>query len=619
MQAAAGRAGGLYRRRFSSPCGTDEKKPLPKKEESRTGREVTRKRLLFAGPYISLFAPVKPDLFESMYTEYFGLKENPFSITPDPAYFYVSARHREALAHLMYAFNGEGGFVLLTGEVGTGKTTVCRRLLEQAPTSCDIAFILYPKLTGEELLAAICDEFAIDNPGDTASSRVLVARIYDYLVRTHEQGRRAVLILEEAQNLSDAVLEQVRLLTNLETNKQKLLQIIMLGQPELLQRLRQPELRQLSQRITARYHLAPLSYPEMKGYVSHRLAVAGLPHSHLFPSSTVKTLFRLTGGVPRLINVICDRALTGAYVQGKDRVSKRTLHAAALEVSDRKTLPLTFRKGMAVLLACFALACVTFVLAFYGRSLTHRLMSAPAKTESARPGVPAGPPAQTGDPARKETWAEAGGDKLDFPRDQTRLLTRERAFRTLLEKWQLGNLKTQSVSQVCHRAGSYGLACLEGKDSIDGLRRMNRPAVLRFSDDGKGDYYVSLMSLTLRVATIVAGDETRVLDIKELGRRWSGEYTLLWRLPPGYKEEIRQGDHGPLASWIAKQLATAEGRTVNPDSGQVYDDALTRQVKQFQISAGLVPDGLAGPKTLIRLSDIARTDEPSLDNRQGGR
>lgn len=271
-----------------------------------------------------------------MYREYFGLKETPFSISPDPHYFYISEGHREALAHLMYGIRIDGGFVLLTGEVGTGKTMICRCLLEQVPENCEIAFILNPKVSSLEFLAAICDEFGVPYPEGTGSIKELVDRLSDFLLGVHEKRRRAILIIEEAQNLTVEVLEQVRLLTNLETSKRKLLQIIMLGQPELREMLAKPELRQLSQRITARYHLGPLSKKEIPSYVGHRLSVAGWARGELFPRPVTKTLCRLTGGVPRLLNIVCDRALLGTYIEGKDRIDKQTLVRAAREVSGKK-------------------------------------------------------------------------------------------------------------------------------------------------------------------------------------------------------------------------------------------------------------------------------------------
>lgn len=278
-----------------------------------------------------------------MYTEYFGFKELPFSIAPDPRFLFMSEQHREALAHLVYGINAEGGFVMLTGEVGTGKTTVCRCLLEQIPENTDIAFILNPKMTVEELLATVCDELGIRYPEGNRSNKIFVDCINAYLLGAYAKGRKTVLIVEEAQNLMPDVLEQVRLLTNLETNQQKLLKIIMIGQPELKEMLSRPDMRQLSQRITARYHIGPLIKGDVSAYVDHRLSLAGVRRK-LFPASIISKLYRLSRGVPRLINVICDRALLGTYVQGKNRVDKKTLIKAAHEVFGEKDIQKKQRK-----------------------------------------------------------------------------------------------------------------------------------------------------------------------------------------------------------------------------------------------------------------------------------
>ncbi len=269
-----------------------------------------------------------------MYLEHFGFKEAPFSIVPDPRYLYMSRGHREALAHLRYGINNNAGFVMLTGEVGAGKTTICRSLLKQMPQDIETAFILNPRLSVEELLASVCDEFRIHYPRGNTSVKVFVDGINEYLLSVHRAGRRAVLIIEEAQNLSPGVLEQLRLLTNLETDRRKLLQIILLGQPELRDMLDRPELRQLAQRITARYHLGPLSSGELDAYITHRISVAGCDKK-LFPSSLMPKLFHLSNGIPRLINVICDRALLGALVQGQSVVSSDIMIRAAAEVSGR--------------------------------------------------------------------------------------------------------------------------------------------------------------------------------------------------------------------------------------------------------------------------------------------
>ncbi|HET97765.1 MAG TPA: AAA family ATPase, partial [Desulfurivibrio alkaliphilus] len=273
-----------------------------------------------------------------MYQNYFGFHHKPFAITPDPRALYLSERHREALAHLLYGAGEGGGFVLLTGEVGTGKTTLCRSLLEQLPADVDLALILNPKLDAVELVAAICDELKIPYPAGSASLKVLVAALNDYLLQNHAAGRRTVLIIDEAQNLAPEVLEQVRLLTNLETAEIKLLQIVLIGQPELRELLQSDELRQLAQRITARYHLDPLDRAESVAYVRHRLQVAGVERP-LFSAAALKALYRLSGGVPRLINVIADRALLGAYVEERNLVDEAILRRAAREVLAASTGP----------------------------------------------------------------------------------------------------------------------------------------------------------------------------------------------------------------------------------------------------------------------------------------
>ncbi len=375
-----------------------------------------------------------PDLFIIMYKEYFGLKENPFSIAPDPHYFYLSEGHREALAHLVYGINSDGGFVLLTGEVGTGKTTVCRCLLEQLPENTEIAFILNPKLTVEELLATICDEFGIRYPEGNRSNRVFVSAIYEYLLHIPEKGRRAILVIEEAQLLSMEVLEQVRLLTNLETSQRKLLQIILLGQPELREMLAQPQFRQLSQRVTARYHLGPLSKDETSAYVNHRLSVAGLARGKLFPKGTLKLLFRLTGGIPRQINVICDRAMLGAYVQGKDRVDRNTLMTATREVSGKKDRQWMIKTAHPALWAFFiVLFFAALTAGYYNWGTQPPLISRPRAISQKQV---ADTPIQ-----------ELPSADLKKPVGSTRSGTRDLAYRALFSQWGIPvNLAKQEIS-----------------------------------------------------------------------------------------------------------------------------------------------------------------------------
>ena len=271
-----------------------------------------------------------------MYQTYFGLRDHPFSITPDPSYLYLSSPHQEALAHLLYGTHEDGGFVQLTGEVGTGKTTLIRSLLAQHLENIDVALCLNPKLTVQEFVASICDELNVDYPSDSNSLKPLLDALNTHLLKSHAQGRQTVLIIDEAQNLSRDVLEQIRLLTNLETHRHKLLRIILVGQPELQQLLDRADLRQLAQRITARYHLPSLNRQETVAYIDHRLSVAGSSAKRLFSGAALHLIYRRSGGIPRLINVICDRSLLGAYVRGRQYVDRSILNQAAREVLPEK-------------------------------------------------------------------------------------------------------------------------------------------------------------------------------------------------------------------------------------------------------------------------------------------
>ncbi len=532
-----------------------------------------------------------------MYREYFGLKELPFSIAPDPRYLYMSREHREALAHLVYGITSDGGFVLLTGEVGTGKTTICRCLLEQLPENTDIAFVLNPKLSVEELLATLCDELGIRYPEVSTSVKVYVDLINAYLLDAHARGRRTVLILEEAQNLGTDVLEQLRLLTNLETNQRKLLQIIMVGQPELQDQLEKPEMRQLAQRVTARYHLGALSRKEVAEYVSHRLAVAGA-HTRLFLPSTMDRLFRLSGGIPRLINVICDRALLGAYVQGQDRVDRSTLNKAAREVFGRSEVRRRPRAkmrwalaGMILMISAVALAATLYNNRSQTLPPSQEVLTAPVKGSI----VP--------EPPKLDT--------LQWPSDQPVHLSREAAFQELFRLWDMP-YKAKNNLTPCREARARGLGCLDTPSSLSGLRQLNRPAVLKLFDDRGKEFYGALTAMDGQTATFVLGGKTMKVDVSEVEGHWMGDCTLFWRMPPNYQGDIRPGVRGAEVQWLEKQLALINGQKVQQREKPVFDNALVVQVKKFQLSKGLKPDGVVGPQTMINLNTAAGSNEPLL-------
>ncbi|MGZ8259585.1 MAG: ExeA family protein, partial [Caldimonas sp.] len=272
-----------------------------------------------------------------MYMRFFGLKQEPFSLAPDPRYLYMSKRHREALAHLLYGVGGGGGFVLLSGEIGAGKTTVCRCFLEQIPKRCNVAYIFNPKLTVLELVKSICDEFHVPAPQlrGQPTVKTYVDALNDFLLRTHAVGQNNVLIIDEAQQLSAEVLEQLRLLTNLETNERKLLQIVLIGQPELRTMLERPDLEQLAQRVIARFHLKALSAKETEHYIRHRLSVAGMTRAIPFDRRALQRIHEIARGVPRRINLLCDRVMLGAYAHGKHTIDQAMVEKAGREVFGR--------------------------------------------------------------------------------------------------------------------------------------------------------------------------------------------------------------------------------------------------------------------------------------------
>ncbi|ALC16683.1 type II secretory pathway, ExeA component [Desulfuromonas soudanensis] len=517
-----------------------------------------------------------------MYNEYFGLEEAPFSIAPDPRYLYMSDQHREALAHLLYGIRSAGGFVLLTGEVGTGKTTVCRYLLEQLPDQTDVAFIFNPRLSAQELLATVCDEFGIVYPRGETGSKILVDRLNAFLLEEHARGRRAVLIIDEAQNLSVDVLEQLRLLTNLETNRHKLLQIILLGQPELQALLATSQLRQLSQRIIARYHLKPLTPVDVAAYVSHRLSVAGLEHD-LFSRRAIRMLYRLSRGVPRIINILCDRAFLGAYATGQRQITPQILRRAAREVSGVGSPQ---RKRLA-----WSLLILLFFLVGGGALAAGRVESWWAAKR-----------AQVGDSSvpliSSSDWLPVGS------------ADKQQAYRDLFFIW--GRDVSMAGDAPCLSAKALGLECFNKKGSLRDLRHLNRPAVLTLVDRSGTPCFVTLESLEGNRAQLLVGGKRMAVPTPDLESRWTGDYSLLWRSPPESDGGVRFGDKGAGVSHVEQRLASVQGWNPRPGTELLFDETLAIKVRQFQLTRGLVPDGIVGAQTLIHLNTAAGDDVPLL-------
>lgn len=516
-----------------------------------------------------------------MYREHFGLSELPFSIAPNPHYLFMSAKHREALAHLLYGIQADGGFIMLTGEVGTGKTTLCRRLLEQLPTDVETAFVLNPRLSAEELLATICDEFHIDY-GGKASLKVCTDELNRFLLGLHQQDRRAVLIIDEAQNLSRDVLEQIRLLTNLETNERKLMQIILLGQPELLETLENPSLRQFTQRITARYHLDALNKTDTRQYIRHRLKVAGA-ESELFTSYAGSIVYRLSQGIPRVINLICDRALLGAYAAGKYRVDGRTVRRAAEEVLGKNKQRKT--KQIAAVAAILVLSAGASVFYHYHNS-TPALSG--AQVEATSPEVADSAPT---------TLTSMLGHSSIVP-----------AYHDLVALWGSA-FEDRSVSP-CSLVINIGLMCLEQQVTLAELTAINRPVIVEISDQ-----YLTLSAYNDAGATLFAGDQQYEISTAEFQQRFDGNISLLWRTPPDYHAPLAIEDRGAAVDWLVLQLELIAGESPSLETGLVFDEEVARRVIEFQGSVGLPPDGVVDPMTWIHLNSVEAINIPTL--RQG--
>ena len=535
-----------------------------------------------------------------MYTAFFGLGEKPFSITPDPRYLFLSERHAEALAHLLYGINEAGGFIQLTGEVGTGKTTIVRSLLGQIPKDAEVALILNPRVTPAEFLLTICEELRISVPESERSSvKALVDALNRHLLDSYAQGRRVVVIVDEAQNLSPDVLEQVRLLTNLETATQKLLQIILIGQPELRDVLRRVELRQLAQRITGRYHLAPLSRRETMGYVRHRLRVAGAI-GDLFTNGALAEVHHLARGIPRVINVVCDRALLGAYSQGQHRIPAKLVRRSVAEVYGRPVLPLWTRW-----IAAGVFVASVAVLAFGGWQL---LQSGAApnlpSTTHASAAKAAAPTSPTAKPAHATPAPHLASitETLSAHSGETNL---DAAFSKLFGLW--GATYRPGSTDACDQAAQQGLECVMQRGSWGQLRALNRPAILMLNDDAGVEHQLVLSQLDDDGAAVEVGGKREPVSIAELSRYWFGDYLMLWRPRVVGGKELSLGMRGDDVGWLRRSLEKVRGLEPTPGRPDVYDEQLARLVEDFQREHRLTVDGIAGMQTQIAL-DTALAD-----------
>ena len=559
-----------------------------------------------------------------MYAPFFGLKHEPFSIAPDPRYLFMSERHREALAHLLYGVNGGGGFVLLSGEIGAGKTTVCRCFLEQIPRRTNVAYIFNPKLTVLELLQSVCEEFHIPLPAGAHGEPTIkqyLDPLNEFLLKTHAVNQNNVLIIDEAQMLSAEVLEQLRLLTNLETNERKLLQIILIGQPELRDLLARPELEQLAQRVIARYHLGALTEDETRRYIRHRLSVAGMTIAMPFDAKSIQRIHQLSRGVPRRINLLADRALLGAYAVGKGQVDRPIVDKAASEVfgkdpgaAPRGANPDARRRWGIAALAGAAIVAVALLATRWprGSAPTASLAaSAPGRTAAA-----AGEATTSASAARGVAAAGAASQAASAPafltaadlQSQFKSLARDErdAWRELAPAWKLA-LAT-GEADPCAAAQRGGVQCFRSASTtLAMIRQLDRPGILTLRDPDDKPVYAVLTGLTNTSATLRIGGTTQAISLLSLATLWRGEFATFWRVPQGYTGKLVDAGSGTIAGWVAVQLAAVQGPPM-----ATTDTAWKAQLSAFQLARGLKPDGLAGPTTFMQLNRATGVDEPRL-------
>jgi general secretion pathway protein A len=547
-----------------------------------------------------------------MYLSFFGLNEKPFAITPDPRYLYLSERHAEALAHLLYGINESGGFIQLTGEVGTGKTTVVRTLLSRVPHHADVAVILNPRVTPVEFLLTICEELGLGiADADRDSVKQMVDALNRRLLAAHAEGRRIIVIVDEAQNLSAEVLEQVRLLTNLETPTQKLLQIILIGQPELRELLDRTELRQLAQRITGRYHLEPLSREETLGYVRHRLRVAGAPEE-IFTPSALGEVYRLASGIPRVINVTCDRALLGAYTQETRKVTAALVRRAAGEVYGRRFVP-SWLGWLAAALGLVGIAGA----AFGGWLLWQRQIS-PLHASRHKPAPVAAQPARetaVPKPAAVKPSAAVPAPPTaasinDLLAANSAATSDAAAYRRLLALWGTAMADDKNP---CGQAAKAGLSCLDQRGSWAQVRALNRPAILTLTDDHGQRHHVVLSALDDKFATLDLGEHNERVALDEVSRDWFGEFTVVWKPKTARPRPLSVGMHGEEVRWLRRSLNALQGAASDPEHGDVYDEELAIAVQNFQREHRLNVDGVAGVQTQVVLDTaLAEPGSPML-------
>lgn len=593
-----------------------------------------------------------------MYTAFYGLREKPFALSPDPRFLYLAGSHREALAHLLYGIEQGEGFISVTGEVGTGKTTLCRTLLERLEGEIEVAFLFNPSRTALELLQSICAEFGL--PAEGLARRSLMAQLNGFLLEKKREGRRVLLIIDEAQTLSESTLEQVRLLSNLETSREKLIQILLLGQPELDRKLDERGLRQLRQRISVRWELAPLAASETRAYVRHRIAVAAGEPKDLFSDAALSEVHRRTGGIPRLVNQLCDRTLLGGYASRAAMIGPSLVRAAAKEIPDarrvhdlakpsRAVRPWLFFAGVCLLVGLGLLAGLSV-----GRTrLSHAMQASIFKSDSEdaattrRPSVGAPPPLEDliGPLPAELLRGGAAVDAADrslgaAPRIVALapgLLAKSlesrsvgvsimQVERRLLAEFDRQAAETKNAARdpetlkASMRARGLEATPFSG-GSLSLLRRLDHPVALELGQKAGGLLGIASGEKSWVIVTGFDGKRVRVsglmedrdatVPIEELERHWTDVGIVVWERFESIPPVLIQGDHGDAVMWLQQSLVELDFLAAAPSG--LFDSETVTALLQFQRDNGLVADGVAGPLTQIALfARIERYPVPRL-------
>lgn len=552
-----------------------------------------------------------------MYKEYFGFVEMPFSIVPNSRYLFLSQRHQEAMQNLQAGLGEGGGFAMLTGEVGTGKTTVAKAMLSSLDSHTQAGLILNPTFSNTDLLEAICDEFEIDYP-QQASLKQLSQAIHYFLLDSHAEGIQTLLVIDEAQHLAADVLEQLRLLTNLETDSRKLLKVLLVGQPELQQHLQTTQLRQLAQRVTGRYHLLPLNIQETGKYIAFRLETAG-GGQMLFSNRSVKLIAQYTHGIPRLINLVCDKALQLAFHDGEPTPSNDTVNKACQQIMAfqaevyhvekprvASALPKLVKYASATTLSvAFAMATFHFAPTYIDSWLTIQPSNEAQTLSSVK---------MQRSLVADEPKVELETDKFALPAHiQQHLMQGTNRSLAIKDLYTLWGYQSSLRDGLCLSEPQSVFVCEQQQASLDDLLELGVPVVLNLNIEQEPVFAV-LYGASQDAVELLVNEKLLVMPKQSLEKVWHGDYVAIWKQP--LRETLKEGYQGEAVALLDLLLSEVLGEVVS--GSDVFDYELKVKVEAFQTWQGMSVDGIAGQRTLARLQRLAQLDSPRLMSLSGG-